>query len=59
MSSDLIVSYDGSPNDDDALALGRLLALTGAALSLAYIRHSREFDPRREELAQHDAERRL
>ncbi len=59
MSSDLIVSYDGTPNDDDALALGKLLALTGAALSLAYIRHSREFDPRREELAQHDAERRL
>ena len=50
VSSDLIVSYDGTPNDDDALALGR---------SLAYIRHSREFDPRREELAQHDAERRL
>ncbi|MGO9887245.1 MAG: universal stress protein [Solirubrobacteraceae bacterium] len=59
MSSDLIVSYDGTPNDDDALALGRLLAKTGARLSLAYIRHSREFDPRREELAQHDAERRL
>ena len=59
MSSDLIVSYDGTPNDDDALALGRLLALTGAALSLAYIRHAREFDPRREELAQHDADRRL
>ncbi len=59
MSSDLIVSYDGTPNDDDALALGRLLALTGAALSLAYIRHSREFDPGREELARHDAERRL
>ena len=59
MSSDLIVSYDGTPNDDDALALGRLLAETGAGLSLAYIRHSREFDPRREELAEHDAERRL
>jgi nucleotide-binding universal stress UspA family protein len=59
VSSDLIVSYDGTPNDDDALALGRLLAKTGAGLSLAYIRHSREFDPRREELAQHDAERRL
>ena len=59
MSSDLIVSYDGTPNDDDALALGRLLAKTGARLALAYIRHSREFDPRREELAQHDAERRL
>ena len=59
MSSDLIVSYDGTPNDDDALALGKLLARTGATLALAYIRHSREFDPRREELAQHDAERRL
>jgi nucleotide-binding universal stress UspA family protein len=59
VSSDLIVSYDGTPNDDDALALGRLLAKTRAGLSLAYIRHSREFDPRREELAQHDAERRL
>jgi nucleotide-binding universal stress UspA family protein len=59
VSSDLIVSYDGTPNDDDALALGRLLAKTGAGLSLAYIRHSHEFDPRREELAQHDAERRL
>jgi nucleotide-binding universal stress UspA family protein len=59
MSADLIVSYDGTPNDDDALALGKLLARTGASLALAYIRHSREFDPRREELAQHDAERRL
>jgi nucleotide-binding universal stress UspA family protein len=59
VSSDLIVSYDGTPNDDDALALGKLLARTGATLALAYIRHAREFDPRREELAQHDAERRL
>jgi len=59
MSSELIVSYDGTPNDDDALALGRLLAGPGGGLALAYIRHSREFDPRREELAQHDAERRL
>jgi nucleotide-binding universal stress UspA family protein len=59
VSADLIVSYDGTPNDDDALALGKLLAHAGASLALAYIRHSREFDPRREELAQHDAERRL
>lgn len=59
VAADLIVSYDGTPNDDDALALGRLLARTGASMALAYIRHSREFDPRREELAQHDAERRL
>jgi nucleotide-binding universal stress UspA family protein len=59
MSTDLIVSYDGTPNDDDALALGRLLARSGASIALAYVRHAREFDPRREELAQHDAERRL
>jgi nucleotide-binding universal stress UspA family protein len=55
----IIVSYDGTPNDEDALALGRLLARTGAPLSLAYVRHSREYDPAREELAQHDAEQRL
>ncbi|PZS12377.1 MAG: hypothetical protein DLM64_05100 [Solirubrobacterales bacterium] len=59
MSTDIIVSYDGSPNDDDGLALGRMLARSGASLALAYVRHSREFDPRREELAEHDAQRRL
>jgi nucleotide-binding universal stress UspA family protein len=59
MSALIIVSYDGTPNDDDALALGRLLARAGGRLGLAYVRHSREYDPRREELAQHDAERRL
>src|SRR5437763_7964487 len=59
MSPTIIVSYDGTPNDDDALALGKMLAQSGASLALAYVRHSREFDPRREELAQHDAERRL
>jgi nucleotide-binding universal stress UspA family protein len=59
MSSDLIISYDGTPNDDDALALGRLLATAGARPSLAYVRHSREFDAGREQIAQHDAERRL
>ncbi len=57
--SELIISYDGTPNDDDALALGKQLARAGASIALAYVRHSREFDPGREELAQHDAERRL
>lgn len=59
MSTDLIVSYDGTANDDDALALARMLARAGRSMALAYVRHSHEFDPRREELAQHDAERRL
>lgn len=55
----MIVSYDGTTNDDDALMLGRMLAAAGASLSLAYVRHQREFDPRREEIGRHDAERRL
>ncbi len=59
MSTEIIVSYDGTTNDDDALMLGRMLAGAGASLSLAYVRHSREFDPRREEIGVHDARRRL
>jgi nucleotide-binding universal stress UspA family protein len=55
----IIISYDGTANDDDALALGMALGATGASLALAYVRHSPEFDPRREELARHDANRRL
>jgi nucleotide-binding universal stress UspA family protein len=59
VSTEIIVSYDGSSNDDDAIAFAKMLGKTGAALALAYVRHAREFDPRREELAQHDAEHRL
>lgn len=59
MPADLVISYDGTSNDDDALALGRLLAQTGSSVALAYVRHSREFDPQREQVAQHDAEQRL
>jgi len=59
MTTDLIISYDGTTNDDDAVGLGRLLAQTGFSAALAYVRHSREFDPRREQVAQHDAEQRL
>jgi nucleotide-binding universal stress UspA family protein len=55
----IIISYDGTTHDDDALALGRMLAVADVSLSLAYVRHSHEYDPRREEIAQHDAERRL
>jgi universal stress protein family protein len=59
MPLNIIVSYDGTTHDDDALMLGRMLAASGATVSLAYVRHSREYDPRREEIAEHDAARRL
>ncbi len=59
MALTMIVSYDGTTHDDDALMLGRMLATAGATLSLAYVRHSREYDPRREEIGEHDAARRL
>ena len=59
MSANVIISYDGTPNDDDALALGRMLAPAGFTPALAYVRHAREFDPSREQIAQHDAEQRL
>ncbi len=55
----MIISYDGTENDDDALVLGQLLTRDPSELALAYVRHVPEIDPRREELAQHDAERRL
>jgi nucleotide-binding universal stress UspA family protein len=59
MTTSAIVSYDGTTHDDDALALARLLKAAGVTLSLAYVRHTREYDPRREELAAYDAARRL
>ena len=59
MGVNVIVSYDGTANDDDGLALARMLAGSGSSISLAYVRHSREYDHRREEIAEHDAERRL
>ncbi|MGA2014105.1 MAG: hypothetical protein ABSH51_26720 [Solirubrobacteraceae bacterium] len=59
MPISIIVSYDATTHDDDALALGRMLAAAGATLSLAYVRHSQEYDPRREEIGVHDAARRL
>jgi nucleotide-binding universal stress UspA family protein len=59
MAVHIIVSYDGTTHDDDALTLARMLQSAGAELSLAYVRHSREFNPRREEIGEHDAARRL
>ena len=59
MATPVIVSYDGTTHDDDALALGRMLTAGGLGLSLAYVRHTREYDPRREEIGVYDANRRL
>ncbi len=56
MSTKIIVSYDGTNNEDDAIALGRLLARAGAEISLAYVRHTHEPESDREALAQHEAE---
>lgn len=52
----VIVSYDGTRNDRDALALGRLLEAAGADISLAYVRHASERDPKRDAEAQAEAE---
>lgn len=41
----VIVSYDGTDNDRDALALGRVLAAAGASLELAYVSHRSEPEP--------------
>jgi nucleotide-binding universal stress UspA family protein len=54
--SNVIVSYDGTYNEDDAVALGRILADAGADISLAYVRHAPEAETSREILAQHEAE---
>ena len=56
MATKIIVSYDGTDNDRDALALGRLLAGGNASLELAYVRHAHEAESGRERLAEHEAE---
>ncbi len=56
MSTKIIVSYDGTQNEDDAIALGRIFARAGAEVSVAYVRHSVEPDYSGETLAQHEAE---
>ena len=52
----ILVSYDGTDADRDALELGRLLARAGAALELAYVRHAHEAESGRERLAENEAE---
>jgi nucleotide-binding universal stress UspA family protein len=56
MSTKIIVSYDGTANEEDAITLGRLLGRAGAEVSLAYVRHNPETDSVREEIAQAEAQ---
>jgi nucleotide-binding universal stress UspA family protein len=56
MSTKIIVSYDGTANEDDAVALGRLFGRAGAEVALAYVRHSPAADHAAETLAQNEAE---
>jgi nucleotide-binding universal stress UspA family protein len=55
MTPRIIVSYDDTDNDRDALALGQLLARGGADLSLAYVRHAQQSDSEREALEEREA----
>jgi nucleotide-binding universal stress UspA family protein len=56
MPTKIIVSYDGTANEDDAIALGRMLGQAGAEVSLAYVRHNPEVDSEREAIAQREAQ---
>lgn len=56
MATKIIVSYDGTENDHDALALGSLLAGTAGSLELAYVRHAHEVESGLERLVETDAE---
>lgn len=56
MSTKIIVSYDGTANEQDAIVLGRLLGSAGGEVSLAYVRHNPETDSVREEIAQAEAQ---
>jgi nucleotide-binding universal stress UspA family protein len=56
MGPRIIVSYDDTDNDRDALALGRLLAFSGGELSLAYVRHSQLEEESSEALEEKQAE---
>ena len=41
MPTKILVSYDGTDNDVDALALGRVFGQAGGELGLAYVRRDR------------------
>jgi nucleotide-binding universal stress UspA family protein len=55
MPTKIIVSYDGTANEDDAIALGGLFAAAGAEVALAYVRHTHEPDRERETLVEAEA----
>lgn len=55
-AASIIVSYDGTNNEDDAVALGRLFAEAGAQVALAYVRHSNEPEEAAEALVEQEAE---
>jgi nucleotide-binding universal stress UspA family protein len=52
----VIISYDDTANDHDALELGRLFAELGAEVSLAYVRHTQEAEEAEERLQEHEAQ---
>ena len=56
MSTKIIVSYDGTANEDDAITLGRIFGHAGAEVALAYVRHAQESDGDRETLAENEAQ---
>lgn len=56
MQTHVIISYDGTDNDHDALALGRIFGDAGARVSLAYVRHAPESGSAAEAAAQSQAE---
>jgi nucleotide-binding universal stress UspA family protein len=59
MATNVIVSYDNTENDRDALALGRRLRDAGANVSLAYVRHIQLEAADREALEESEAQRLL
>ena len=55
MPIEIIVSYDATEMDQDALALGQVLAGKSDSLALAYVRHAKEDADEREQLAAEEA----
>ena len=56
MAPHIIVSYDDTLNDHDALEFARVLSEAGAEITLAYVRHTTRSERSREELEEHEAE---